>query len=70
MAETREDLIQWLRHERPDTVVGATVARLRAGVPIDELIASDHVFSPRRLPALLAELLADGPPPEPFDVGV
>lgn len=37
---------------------------------VDELLASDHVFSPRRLPALLETLLAEGPPAEPFDVGV
>ena len=27
-------------------------------------------FAPRRLPARLAALLADGPPPAPVDVGV
>lgn len=27
-------------------------------------------FAPRRLPALVAELIADGPPPVPVDVGV
>jgi 8-oxo-dGTP pyrophosphatase MutT (NUDIX family) len=35
-----------------------------------ELEASDATFSPRRLAALLRELLADGAPPEPRDVGV
>jgi 8-oxo-dGTP pyrophosphatase MutT (NUDIX family) len=35
-----------------------------------ELAASDERFSPRRLPALLAALVRDGPPGEPFDVGV
>ena len=39
MVESREDLIQWLRHEHPDTVVDATVAKLRSGVPIDDLWA-------------------------------
>jgi len=47
VAETREDLIQWLRHEHPDTVVGATVARLRAGVPIDELWAAGALTAAR-----------------------
>ncbi|HET9242012.1 MAG TPA: NUDIX domain-containing protein [Gaiella sp.] len=37
----------------------------------DELAAAtDVVFAPRRLPELLRTLLADGPPPEPLDVGV
>jgi 8-oxo-dGTP diphosphatase len=35
-----------------------------------ELEASDDVFAPRRLPELVAALLRDGPPGEPFDVGV
>jgi 8-oxo-dGTP pyrophosphatase MutT (NUDIX family) len=35
-----------------------------------ELEASDATFSPRRLAALLRELLASGPPPEPRDAGV
>jgi len=37
---------------------------------LDELLASDAVFAPRRLPGLLRDLLAAGPPPEPVDVGV
>ncbi len=36
----------------------------------DELEAAELPFSPRRLPALLTILLADGPPPAPVDVGV
>ena len=36
----------------------------------DELEQASDEISPRRLPALLRELLAKGPPPEPFDVGV
>jgi TDG/mug DNA glycosylase family protein len=36
----------------------------------DELTAADAEFAPRRLPALLRELLASGPPSEPVDVGV
>jgi 8-oxo-dGTP pyrophosphatase MutT (NUDIX family) len=35
-----------------------------------ELEAADELFSPRRLPSLLRELLRDGPPPEPVDVGL
>jgi 8-oxo-dGTP pyrophosphatase MutT (NUDIX family) len=35
-----------------------------------ELAASDALFAPRRLPALLAALVRFGPPPEPVDVGV
>jgi 8-oxo-dGTP diphosphatase len=38
---------------------------------LDELRgAKDVVFAPRRLPVLLPELLRDGPPSEPLDVGV
>lgn len=38
----------------------------------DELASapSDVVFAPRRLPELVAELLATGPPPAPVDAGV
>ena len=32
--------------------------------------ATDVEFAPRRLPSLLRELLRDGPPSEPVDVGV
>jgi 8-oxo-dGTP pyrophosphatase MutT (NUDIX family) len=35
-----------------------------------ELEASDENFAPRRLPQLIRELLEDGPPAEPIDVGV
>jgi TDG/mug DNA glycosylase family protein len=37
---------------------------------LDELAAADAKFAPRRLPALLGDLLANGPPPDPLDVGV
>jgi TDG/mug DNA glycosylase family protein len=37
---------------------------------IEELAAADAVFAPRRLPDLLGELLHDGPPAEPIDVGI
>ena len=34
-----------------------------------ELLGSDEVFGPRRLPQLVAELLERGPPPEPLELG-
>ena len=37
---------------------------------VDELLASEESFAPTRLPALVAEILADGPPDQPIDVGV
>jgi 8-oxo-dGTP pyrophosphatase MutT (NUDIX family) len=37
---------------------------------LDELEVSNATFSPRRLAALLRELLENGAPPEPRDVGV
>jgi hypothetical protein len=37
---------------------------------VAELRAADAIFAPRRLPALLADLLDRGPPPAPVDVGV
>jgi ADP-ribose pyrophosphatase YjhB (NUDIX family) len=38
---------------------------------LDELEgATSVVFAPRRLPTLVRDLLRDGPPPEPLDVGV
>jgi 8-oxo-dGTP diphosphatase len=37
---------------------------------VEELFARDVVFSPRRLPQLVRELLEHGPPPEPFELGV
>jgi 8-oxo-dGTP diphosphatase len=35
---------------------------------LDELEATDVRFAPRRLPALVRELLSQGPPAEPLDV--
>jgi 8-oxo-dGTP pyrophosphatase MutT (NUDIX family) len=35
-----------------------------------EIAASSERFAPRRLAQLLERLLAEGPPPEPIDVGV
>lgn len=37
---------------------------------LEELEASDAIFSPRRLPELVRHLIENGPPPEPRDVGV
>jgi len=37
---------------------------------LDELESSDEVFAPRRLAALLRDLLEAGPPAEPVDAGV
>ena len=37
---------------------------------LDVAAAAGAWFAPRRLPVLLAELLAHGPPPAPLDVGV
>ena len=37
---------------------------------LEELEASDAIFSPRRLPELVRDLIENGPPPEPRDVGV
>ena len=45
------------------------VTGLRWWTP-EELCASRETFAPRRLPALVAALLRDGPPPQPVDVGV
>ena len=37
---------------------------------LEELEASDEAFAPRRLPQLIRELLDEGPPARPIDVGV
>jgi ADP-ribose pyrophosphatase YjhB (NUDIX family) len=37
---------------------------------VDEIEASSDLFAPRRLGGLLRQLLAQGPPPAPVDVGV
>lgn len=37
---------------------------------LDELEAAETLFSPRRLPLLLRELVLQGPPAEPVDVGL
>lgn len=37
---------------------------------LEELDASDAIFSPRRLPELVRDLIENGPPLEPLDVGV
>jgi ADP-ribose pyrophosphatase YjhB (NUDIX family) len=45
------------------------VFELRWWTP-DELDEATEMFAPRRLPELLRDLLRDGPPTEPIDVGV
>jgi len=37
---------------------------------LEELEASKAIFAPRRLPELVRDLVENGPPPEPRDVGV
>jgi G:T/U-mismatch repair DNA glycosylase/ADP-ribose pyrophosphatase YjhB (NUDIX family) len=37
---------------------------------LEELEASRELFAPSRLPQLVRDLVEDGPPPEPLDVGV
>ena len=37
---------------------------------LEELESSDAIFSPRRLPELVRDLIENGAPPEPLDVGV
>ena len=48
------------------------VALVRFDFPADCLLegATEVDFAPRRLPTLLRELLRDGPPVDPIDVGV
>jgi 8-oxo-dGTP diphosphatase len=54
-----------LRAERLHELRWWTTAELAAAAADDEV-----VFAPRRLPALVGELLANGPPPSPIDTGV
>lgn len=37
---------------------------------VDDLVRSKELFSPRRLPSLLPDLVENGPPSAPVDVGV
>jgi hypothetical protein len=53
----------------PEQLADEHVAEVRWWTPA-ELAGADAVFSPRRLPELVAELLRDGPPPATVDVGV
>jgi 8-oxo-dGTP pyrophosphatase MutT (NUDIX family) len=46
------------------------VGELRWWSLTDLQLAQDVVFAPRRLPQLVSELLASGPPRTPLDVGV
>jgi len=40
MSITREELVQWLRHERSETIAENTIAKLNAGVAMDDLWAA------------------------------
>ena len=40
LTSSREELIDWLRHEKPETIVENTLAALNRGVPMDELWAA------------------------------
>jgi double-stranded uracil-DNA glycosylase len=64
-------LVRVVEHEPEPRVDLAAehVARVRWWT-VTELDAADEVLVPRRLPQLLRGLLADGPPPEPIDVGI
>lgn len=44
---TRDDLVQWLRHEKPETVVRNTIAALSSGVSIDDLWAAGALTAAR-----------------------
>jgi hypothetical protein len=37
---------------------------------LDDVDSADAIFAPRRLPALVNELLADGPPAQPVEADV
>jgi G:T/U-mismatch repair DNA glycosylase/ADP-ribose pyrophosphatase YjhB (NUDIX family) len=52
-----------------EQLAGEGIAGQRWWTP-EELEAPGTIFAPRRLPELLCDLLRDGPPPEPVDVGV
>lgn len=67
----RNWLVRVLEHEpKPRVDLAAEhVATIRWWTAA-ELEATDEVLVPRRLPQLLRELLANGPPPEPIDAGV
>jgi len=61
------ELRPWLS---PAALRAEGVGELRWWTPAELGAAKDVTFAPRRLPALLRELLRDGPRPEPVDVGV
>jgi len=54
----------------PEELRAEGVGEVRWWTPEELEAATDVVFAPRRLPSLLRQLLRDGPPPEPLDVGV
>jgi 8-oxo-dGTP pyrophosphatase MutT (NUDIX family) len=54
----------------PEELRAEAVAELRWWTLDEVEAATDVVFAPRRLPTLLRELLREGPPAEPVDVGI
>jgi 8-oxo-dGTP diphosphatase len=68
-ALVRTDAFEPAPRFTPDELAAEYFTGIRWWTP-DELAASDATFSPRRLPELVAALLRDGPPGEPFDAGV
>jgi ADP-ribose pyrophosphatase YjhB (NUDIX family) len=54
----------------PDQLRAEGVGEVRWWAIDDLAAARDVLFAPRRLPALLRDLLTHGPPEEPLDVGV
>jgi 8-oxo-dGTP diphosphatase len=54
----------------PEELRAEGVGEVRWWTPEELEAATDVLFAPRRLPSLLRQLLRDGPPPEPLDVGV
>ena len=53
----------------PEQLTAEYVAEVRWWT-LTELLESEALFAPRRLPELVATLLRAGPPEEPLDVGI
>jgi 8-oxo-dGTP pyrophosphatase MutT (NUDIX family) len=53
----------------PDELASEFVTAIRWWT-LEELQTTGHIFAPARLPDLVADLAANGPPQEPIDVGV
>jgi TDG/mug DNA glycosylase family protein len=63
--EAFEPAPEWSSEELAAEGIGA-----QRWFSLEELVEEPMVFAPRRLPVLLGELVEQGPPPEPIDVGV